>query len=396
MMADDFIGSIAQEDVKFTTEVVTESELGVNYGHLVVYVESTRYIVDDSTFVDIKGAGGTVIGKYAEISDTDYMSTTKGMLSEWLADYFSAGGVPTVFVVICQDKLVKAEDFDADNFAAVFEETATKGYFKTVCISTDDADASDPLLPAACTALAKLCDANDLLSAPALLPYSTATPATPTSDTIYNALKLGNFDAFMVCYPVITDGEGTKHLYNKSLVSLGLALSVQNVSGTYVGNSFDMVKTTQAKASGADNKPLATVVQSTLKANNISYFKYVGVNDESAAAVGATSIKGKLIPAYWIVAYCNYINKCKVANYITTRNVFKSQSAYNNILSMMMVTVNLFVSSGRLKNFYVTAPAYENLPKAGRDEIIINNAWKANYEDDLRKVSVTGTLTISA
>ena len=394
-MSADFIGSIAQEDVKFTTEVVTSTTLGENYSHLVIYAEKDRYIKDSSSFVDIKDSSGEVIASYAEVTDTDYNTLVSGMLLDWLTDYFTAGGVPSVYIVLCSEKLSSASEFDEDAFTLAFNKTQMFGYFKTSCFSADDVT-EEPLISGPCVTLAKLCAANDLLSGPVILPYWTATPAAPESDTLYKAITDASTDAFFTCYPVITNSDSTKTYYNKGLVSLALALSVQNSSGTYVGNSFDMVKTTQALASGADNEPLSSTVQSVLKSNNIQYFKCVGLSDNSAAAYGASSIKGKLVPAYWIVAYCNYINKCKVAEYITTRNVFKSQSAYNNILAMLMATIQLFINSGRLTDFLLTAPAYEDLPSSAGDEIIINNAWQAAYTDDLRKVSVTGTLTISA
>ena len=52
-MAEDFIGSIAQEDVKFTTEVIQGVALGENYSRLMIFVEANRYIVSDSDFVNI-------------------------------------------------------------------------------------------------------------------------------------------------------------------------------------------------------------------------------------------------------------------------------------------------------------------------------------------------------
>ena len=41
-MADDFIGSIAQEDVDFVTEIVKKSKIGDNYKHLAIYTETTQ------------------------------------------------------------------------------------------------------------------------------------------------------------------------------------------------------------------------------------------------------------------------------------------------------------------------------------------------------------------
>jgi hypothetical protein len=98
--------------------------------------------------------------------------------------------------------------------------------------------------------------------------------------------------------------------------------------------------------------------------------------------------------AMWIVNYCNYYNKVMVANYMSRRNVYKSATTYSVILAILSTTVTRFVTSGRLVNFALTAPAYADLPPAAADEIVVPNAWEATYQDDLRTVKVYGTLYI--
>ena len=41
-MADDFLGSIAQEDVQFVTEIVKTVNPGDNFKHLVVYTDDSQ------------------------------------------------------------------------------------------------------------------------------------------------------------------------------------------------------------------------------------------------------------------------------------------------------------------------------------------------------------------
>ena len=41
---DYFQGSVAQEDVKFVTEIVTESVIGENFSKLMVFIEATKYV----------------------------------------------------------------------------------------------------------------------------------------------------------------------------------------------------------------------------------------------------------------------------------------------------------------------------------------------------------------
>lgn len=216
------------------------------------------------------------------------------------------------------------------------------------------------------------------------------------SDTAYAAVNTAGFDAFWVYHlPVAVAGTTTTYIvHNGAFVALGLALNVVNNSGVYAGNSMDMVATDTITASGVDGQNLTVTAESTLKAANIGYFKTVGDTSGQVALYGGSSHKGKVISAYWIVSYCNYYNKCMVANYITRRNVYKSAATYDVLLAIMSTTVSKFVNSGRLKGFSVTAPAYADLPVSAGDEIVVPNAWSATYQDDLRKVQVYGTLYV--
>ena len=183
-------------------------------------------------------------------------------------------------------------------------------------------------------------------------------------------------------------------VHNGALVALGLALTVPNGSGVYAGNSFDMVETTAITASGVDGGPLDATTQALLKNANINYFKFVGDTTGGVDLRGGMTRKGNVISAFWIRDYCNYYNKVKVANYMSRRNIVKSATTYDVILSILTTTVFRFVNSGRLTGFTLTAPAYADLPPAARDEIVVPNAWYATYQDDIRTVKVYGTLYI--
>ena len=214
------------------------------------------------------------------------------------------------------------------------------------------------------------------------------------TDTAYLALKAANFDAFWAYHLPALQTDGTYVVHNGALVALGIALNVMNASGTYVGNSFDMVNTTAITASGIDGGALDPTVQSILKGANINYFKFVGDTTGAVALRGGKTAKGDVMSAMWIVNFCNYYNKVMVANYMSRRNVFKSSATYDVILSILIKTVSRFVTSGRLVGFALTAPAYADLPPAANDEIVVPNAWHATYQDDLRTVKVYGTLYI--
>ena len=58
-MADDFLGSVAQEDVRFITEIVKTVNPGDNFKHLVVYTDHSQ-IVNTSLLAAVKDYDGNV------------------------------------------------------------------------------------------------------------------------------------------------------------------------------------------------------------------------------------------------------------------------------------------------------------------------------------------------
>lgn len=96
-MADDFLGSIAQEDVQFVTEIVRTVNPGDNYKHLAVYTDDSQ-IVTGATLATVKNQEGTAVGTYAEVTAANYADVATGTLKTWLTDYFTAGGNESVFI----------------------------------------------------------------------------------------------------------------------------------------------------------------------------------------------------------------------------------------------------------------------------------------------------------
>lgn len=389
-MADDFLGSIAQEDVQFVTEIVKTVNPGDNFKHLVAYTDDSQ-IASGAVMANVKDPAGAVVAQYAEVTADNYKNTAQGELLVWLTDYFSAGGNESVFIVNAQNgeaSLTKA------TLTAAYNVTHQWGWFKTICIEDADVITEFHLDPDAASWLAELCSTDKLLSSAPLYPMSMPVTSGEFTDTAYAAVKTAGYDAFWVYHLPVAQTGGGFVVHNGALVALGIALNVMNASGTYVGNSFDMVNTTAITASGIDGGALEPTVQSILKGANINYFKFVGDTTGAVALRGGKTALGDVMSAAWIVNYCNYYNKVMVANYMSRRNVFKSSATYDVILSILIKTVSRFVASGRLIGFALTAPAYPDLPPAANDEIVVPNAWHATYQDDLRTVKVYGTLYI--
>lgn len=381
---DDFLGSVAQEDVEFSTEVLVTANPGDNYAHLAIYIEKERFIKDAEAFSTVK-KGGVPVAEVAEVTSSNYNTVTKGQLATWLAKYFATGTSNSVFLVAFCDKLVTGDTPIADDLTAAFAATHQLAYFKSILVCSDDKE--NELLSSAVVELCKAAAADTLLSSLPLLPsYAGDT------DTLYTTVKAAGYDAFF-SYKKLDTANGDE-LYNPALITLGIALSVINASGVYAGNAFDFVGTNVISASGENGEALSVTEQSALKNINMQYWKYVGDSTGQTVAYGAKSINGSHMSALWLVAYCNYMCKVRTANYMTGRGVRVNLDSYNAIIAMMTNVVSSFSLAGILTNFVVTAPAYADRPASAPDEIIIPNAWQATFQDKLRKVKVTGQLTV--
>lgn len=435
MDTNDFLGSVAQEDVAFTTRVVKTAQLGDNFWKVMIFVESDRFV--DASALSWTLVPGSSTIKALSVTADDFADHTSGTLRSWLYDLFCNGFTGNCILVACAPHSTGATvivyssngtDFftdpemtqpavippgvtpvatgetnqysyqdapSSDEFIGKMEEAygllKAHAYHKTVCASPTLAlDAPTFTLDAGVAlSLAKLC-ANDkgLLSSAPYYPFTTATPETPDSDLLYATLKNNDADAFMSAHQDITR--------NAALYSLGLAMATLNGSGTSVGNSMDMIKSAMITSSGADGTNLDKSIRDALAVLHIQTFKPLGNNTGNVVARGAETLKGDTVQATWIVSYVTYMTKVAVAELITVPNFLKNQDNYNRIVGVMMSYLSKFgtTGSGRLKGLTSLAPAFNELPAAAQDMIIIPDAWRATYVDQVRKVQITGTLYI--
>lgn len=382
MDKNDYLGSFAQENVSFQTQVVKTASVGDNYWKVMVFVENERFISDQTVFAPVDGSE-TI--KAATVTADTYASATTGLLQSWLTDLFVNGFTGDAYIVqVAED--VTGEDMTAfiEAMDAAFALLTPYAYWKVALAGADTAAQASVNAH-----LADLCKAEkSLLSGPVPVPFSTATPDNPESDEYYKVCK--DKYVFMSAHQDATR--------NAALYSLGLALSIINGSGTSIGNNFDMVKSTSITSSGKDGTPLAKGIRTQLNSLNIQTFKPVGNNTGAVAAEGDLTLTGDTVGAQWIVCYVGYMVKVRVAEMLTTVNFYKKESSYTEILQTLQGYLALFgpAGSGRLENLSLTAPGYDNLPDAAGDELVIPDAWKATYVNHLRRVTITGTLYIGA
>jgi hypothetical protein len=382
-MAQDFLGSIAQEDVQFITQILKTTTPGDNFWKLMVFIEESRFVADQTAFIQIPGTTYNV----ATVTSDSYASVTNGLLRSWLFDFFVSGTISEVYLVQAAPDIAGDTAVFIAGMEDAYDKLKAYAYFKTVCAGTDDAIAPDIAL-----ALAGKCmDDAQLLSSAPLLPYTTLTPENPSSDSLYSAFATNaKYDGIFTAHQ-----DSTR---NGSLFRLGQALAFFNRSGTPVGNNMDYIATGLINASGEVGTSLPLSVRNMLKDINISFFKPVGDGTGNVAAVGVNTMLGNNIQAFWIVAYINFMSKVTVANYITRPNTLRNSSTYSNILNILRRFLVLFSPSGtqRLVGITISAPSFDELPPAKGDEIIIPDAWSAVYTDQVRTVRVFGTLTIAA
>ena len=434
MDTNDFLGSVAQEDVAFTTRVVRTSRVGDNFWKVMIFVESDRFV--DSSATGWLPVPGSATIKALTVTANDYAEHTTGTLRSWLYDLFCNGFNGDCILVACaphdegetvivyssngtdfytdlemtQPAVIPAGktpvatgetnqySYQADPtneaFIAAMDDAyallKAYAYHKTVCAAPTLALTDAFVLDAGVAlSLAQLCATDKgLLSSAPYYPFTTGAPEDPMNDLIYATLKNANADAFMSAHQ-----DSTR---NAALYSLGLAMSTLNGSGTSVGNSMDMIKSANITSSGPEGQNLPKAIRDALYSVNVQTFKPIGDNSGNVAAKGASTLNGEVVQAVWIVAYITYMVKVAVARMITVPNFLKNASNYGNIIGKMIAYLQLFGpgGSGRLKNIQSTAPSFGALPAAKGDQIIIPDAWSATYVDQVREVQITGTLYI--
>lgn len=428
MDTNDFLGSFAQENVSFSTQIVRTSSVGDNYWTVMVFVESDRFVTasEANGWEDAPGLPGC---KVLVVAADTYAQFTTGLLASWLYDLFcngftgncilvapAASDAPDIVTYIevepsgsenpqqegwyvsdgsggyelstdtaVQEGTTYYEQHTESGFVAAMNDAydvlKPYAYHKTVC-----AGGLNKVTPAYAVALATKCAQDTYLSGAVLLPVTNPNLG---SDELYTALQPGGAktDAFM--------GWHSDSTRNAALYSLGLAMAEINGSGTSVGNGMDM--TASANITPSNNGVNPTPGQkSALKSAYVQYFKTVGNNSGNVAAETDKTISGATYAANWILAYITYMTKVGVAKLLTQRNFYKNANNYTKILGVMQSYVGKFGTAGVLANIQYTAPAYNALPDSASDALAIPNAWSATYVNHLRKVTITGTLYIGA
>ena len=96
----DFLGSFAQENVVFKTQVVKSVSVGDNFWKTMIFVEKDRFVDTSATgWIDAPGLTNV---KCCSVSADTYASLTKGLLQSWLYDLFCNGFNGDCILVACE------------------------------------------------------------------------------------------------------------------------------------------------------------------------------------------------------------------------------------------------------------------------------------------------------
>lgn len=376
-----FKDSIAQTNVNFPIETVITPMAGENYSRALIFMN----VANAATYLPGITSPAPAAGDLIELNSNNYGTITGGLLKKWLVPFFTKATTAKVGIAIFD---TPTESGGGDPVPAtapladVYEAKKMYAYFKfAIEESAGYNDAQVNLL--------NLCKVDEL--------YSVLWVGTDDGDTLtktsalVTALKNAG-GKFRLIY-------NSNSNINGALAQLGATLATANATGTPVGNSIDMLAFNTIQASGPENEDqehidLTATQKAALDDQKIGYQTWVGDGTENVVTEGSLYSNGNSVGADWVKAYIEYMCKVKTANYMTRINTFRNNQTYQAIICILTDQVKPFLQFGRLDGFVITAPTFDNLPASG-DQITVPNAWEATYIDNVREVTVYGTLYLT-
>lgn len=373
-----FKNSIAQSNVNYPIETVITPIAGENYSRALIFID----VANAATY--LPGVNSVAAGDLIELTSANYGELTGGKLKNWLVPFFTKASTAKVGIAVFDTD----QEGDPDPIpataplATVYEAKKMYAYFKFACEESAGYNALQ-------VALSNLCIADPLYSV--LWVGTDDSTVLSKSSSLISALKAASSTARVIY--------NSNSNINGALAQLGATMSSVNATGTPVGNSMDMVQFNTIQASGGTNEDgehinLSATEKAALDDQKIGYQTWVGDGTENVVTEGSLYLNGDSVGANWVKAYIEYMCKVITANYITRMNTFRNNDTYQAILLILTNQVRPFLEFGRLDGFAITAPTFDKLPTSG-DQITVPNAWEATYIDNVRQVTVYGTLYLT-
>lgn len=365
-MANDYLGSYAQQYVAFSVLQSVSAPLGANFQSWQIYISDSDAAAN---FIGTPPA----IGTQTTVTSSTYTTIVEGTLLDWLSEFFANNQIQEVFLVIY--------DHSVSSYGGLttqFNTYKAYAYFKSILSSVQ----------AAIGALAILCD-NDPLSQVVIGTDDTNCLDSSSSSSLAHYL---NTTAEVSNYWL----EFNETAANSAGCQLGLSLGFLNGTGTAVANALANKSTSTIDASGAAGVNLTATQVSNLIDQNIGYWSTVGNNTGAVVKYGAlTGSGGTYLAANWFVKYVEYMCSALGSQYLNdpTANRFRNNDTYQGLLTILDSIVRPFQTIGAISNFKITAPKFSDLPNTGAT-ITVPNAWRADWDPSVTKVTVQGTLYV--
>ena len=399
----DFNGSVAQQDVSISTDVVRTATVGGNFYENVLYVTDrfSSFGGDSPVYPVVKKSNyADVLDDYAYFTDAE-----KKIVKGNLASLFAYGTDLKVYI-IPSTELANYKLYGYFTYLDL-EWNTTDGTTTDYALATSAGDT----LTNVKTALDK--DFTSVLIDMAVDPVNVKGTSTVTTAGTLALLTAYAIDATVFARPaMITGTEATTNAfvdasgdpigYSPALYQLGKTLSSTNASGVPVGNAFDMTAVdfqNVMPTSDTGTEVLAgasATFADYFEGVRINYFKPVGNGTMQLTNFGGWTILSNCTTANWIVAYLNFMNRVACATVITSGRALKNARTYSELLDAVKANIAGQVKNERITDFKMTAPSFADLPKTNGHTISIPNAWEGTYVDNVRKVKISGTLTVAA
>lgn len=399
----DFNGSVAQQDVSISTDVVRTATVGGNFYENVLYVTDrfSSFGGDSPVYPVVKKSNyADVLNDYAYFTDAE-----KKIVKGNLASLFAYGTDLKVYII---------PSTELSNYKLY-------GYFTYLDLewnTTDGTETDYALSSTAQTTITNVKGALDnaftsLLIDVAIDPVNAKGNDTTTTAGTYGLITAYTMDATPFARPAMITGTASQNNafvdasgdpigYSPALYQIGKTLATLNASGTPVGSSTDMTALDfQNVMPTADTSTDVLVGASVTFADyfesvKINYFKPVGNGTMQLTNFGGWTILGNCTTADWIVAHLNFMNRVACATIITSGRALKNARTYNELLDAVKANIAGQVKNERITEFKMTAPSFAELPKTNGHTISIPNAWEGVYVDNVRKIKISGTLTVAA
>ena len=399
----DFNGSVAQQDVSISTDVVRTATVGGNFYENVLYVTDrfSSFGADTPVYPVVRKSNyADVLNDYAYLSDAE-----KKIVKGNLDSLFAYGTDVKVYII---------PSTELGNYKLY-------GYFTYLDLewNTTDASVSDYALSASASgtitnvksALDK--DFTSVLIDMAVDPVNVKGSSTVNTAGTFGLITAYTMDATVFARPAMVtgtetsdnafvDGNGDPIGYSPALYQLGKTLSITNESGVPVGNAFDMTAVDFQNVMPTADTNTETLVGASVtfadyfESVNINYFKPVGNGTMQLTNFGGWTILHNCTTADWIVAYLNFMNRVACATIITSGRALKNVRTYYELLDAVQINIAGQIRNERITEFKMTAPSFDNLPSTNGHTISIPNAWEGVYVDNVRKVKISGSLTVAA